>query len=213
MTVRAYANFERRADFWNMSLTIPTTAGLSFVDALPGADMTVYYLNSQGIQTSYVASLLVTPSLSSVSSSINVPGYWDFNNDGIFETYGSVKWEAGNYDNMFVLRINVDQDFNSGQIVAIDGHISSTYDFRDGINYPNSVSFYTEVLFFIGYDIGDVNGDGYINVSDVTLITDYLLSGGYMDLDQYQLDAADVNRDGQVSVLDASLLTDIILSN
>ena len=157
MTVRAYANFERRADFWNMSLTIPTTAGLSFVDALPGADMTVYYLNSQGVQTSYVASLLVTPSLARVTSSINVPGYWDSNNDGIYETYGSAKWESGYYDNMFVLRINVDQDFTSGQTVVVDGHISSTYDFRDGINYPNNFYFYKEAIFVIGYDIGEVN--------------------------------------------------------
>ena len=53
---------------------------------------------------------------------------------------------------------------------------------------------------------GDVNGDGNINISDVTNLIDLLLSGG--ELPAY----ADVNGDGGVNIKDVTDLIDILLS-
>ena len=52
--------------------------------------------------------------------------------------------------------------------------------------------------------LGDVNGDGYIDVLDATLIQKY--SSGKCTLGQEQLDRADVNGDGEIDVLDAALI-------
>ena len=53
--------------------------------------------------------------------------------------------------------------------------------------------------------IGDVNGDGVISISDVTVLVDIILEGGDNPV-------ADVNNDGLVSVADVTLLVDIILN-
>lgn len=53
---------------------------------------------------------------------------------------------------------------------------------------------------------GDVNGDGGINISDVTSLIDLLLSGGETSA------GADVNGDGQVNISDVTALIDRLLS-
>ena len=54
---------------------------------------------------------------------------------------------------------------------------------------------------------GDVNGDGSVNISDVTTIIDYIL--GYNDID---LDIADLNGDGSVNITDVTTIIDYIIS-
>ena len=53
---------------------------------------------------------------------------------------------------------------------------------------------------------GDVNGDGKVNVSDVTKLINMIL--GIIPTNQ---DAADVNADGKVNVSDVTALINIIL--
>ena len=52
--------------------------------------------------------------------------------------------------------------------------------------------------------LGDLNGDGAINIGDVNLL--YLNVRGRVTLTQSQLDAADVNNDGKVDIADVNLL-------
>ena len=54
---------------------------------------------------------------------------------------------------------------------------------------------------------GDVNGDGEVNIGDVTTLIDYLLS------DETAPEMADVNEDGEVNIGDATRIIDIILSD
>ena len=54
---------------------------------------------------------------------------------------------------------------------------------------------------------GDVNGDGEVNIGDVTTLIDYLLS------DETAPETADVNEDGEVNIGDATRIIDIILSD
>ena len=55
-------------------------------------------------------------------------------------------------------------------------------------------------------DVGDVNGDGYITIGDVTTLIDILL-GGETDRSLF----CDVNLDGSVSIGDVTILIDILL--
>lgn len=59
---------------------------------------------------------------------------------------------------------------------------------------------------FGGVEPGDVDGDGNLNISDVTALIDLLLSGGEA------LPSSDVNGDGQVNISDVTALIDMLLS-
>ena len=64
-------------------------------------------------------------------------------------------------------------------------------------------------FFFINEDdflLGDVNGDGYVTISDVTTLIDYLLGGG-----EINERAADMNQDGNVTISDVTSLIDYLL--
>ena len=56
---------------------------------------------------------------------------------------------------------------------------------------------------------GDVNGDGSVNISDVTTLIDYLLSGNASGIN---LSAADCNQDNAVNISDVTGLIDFLLS-
>jgi hypothetical protein len=55
--------------------------------------------------------------------------------------------------------------------------------------------------------LGDVNGDGQVNISDVTALIDLLLGGGEAPAQ------ADVNNDGNVSISDVTALIDMLLGD
>ena len=59
------------------------------------------------------------------------------------------------------------------------------------------------------YTRGDVNNNGEVNIADVTVLIDYLLSGDATGID---LDAADTNLDTQVTIADVTRLIDYLLS-
>jgi len=57
--------------------------------------------------------------------------------------------------------------------------------------------------------LGDVNNDGFVTISDVTALIDYLLGG---DSTGVNLDNADVNGDKNVAISDVTALIDLLLS-
>ena len=56
---------------------------------------------------------------------------------------------------------------------------------------------------------GDVNSDGEVNISDVTVLIDYLLNPDDAHIDRV---AADVNTDGEINISDVTGIIDILLS-
>jgi len=56
---------------------------------------------------------------------------------------------------------------------------------------------------------GDINGDAVLNVSDLVLLIDMILNGGY---DEYQTWAGDLNEDGIINVLDVVFIVNVILN-
>ena len=59
------------------------------------------------------------------------------------------------------------------------------------------------------FKIGDVDNDGEVNISDVTALIDYLLSGNAEGLN---LQAADVDGDSEINISDVTALIDLLLS-
>lgn len=55
--------------------------------------------------------------------------------------------------------------------------------------------------------LGDVNGDGEINVFDIVALSEYILNGGKIDTK-----AADYNKDGDINVFDVVGISDFILA-
>ena len=55
---------------------------------------------------------------------------------------------------------------------------------------------------------GDVNGDGSVNISDVTTLIDYLLTGNASGI---SLSGADCNQDGSINISDVAALIDRLL--
>ena len=58
------------------------------------------------------------------------------------------------------------------------------------------------------YKIGDVNMDGFVTISDVTALIDYLLGG---DESTINVLAANVNGDDEVTIADVTALIDLLL--
>ena len=65
------------------------------------------------------------------------------------------------------------------------------------------------VLKRMGYKMGDVNNDGLIDIYDVVMMIDYILTS---NVDGFIYEMADLNHDGLVDVVDASMLIDVVLS-
>ena len=73
--------------------------------------------------------------------------------------------------------------------------------------YDNLVSDHRPVVInFLWDTIGDLNQDGSINILDITILINFILSNQYSDL-------ADINSDGGLNILDVVNLIDIILNN
>lgn len=60
------------------------------------------------------------------------------------------------------------------------------------------------------YELGDVNGDDRISVSDITVLTNHIMK---LPNTTFIRDAADLNGDGRISVVDVTMTTNKILSD
>ena len=58
------------------------------------------------------------------------------------------------------------------------------------------------------YIVGDVNGDGEVNIADVNTVIDIILGGS---ADEGTMKRADVNGDGEINIADVNTVMDIIL--
>ena len=120
-----------------------------------------------------------------------------------------------------VLTVNGAEQRNSqawprwGEYVWPNRYIAS--DFADEISYlkewiNDRIAWMDDQLGFDpnAHDLGDVNGDGQINVADVTALISYVLGNDATDID---LNAADLNHDGAWNVADVTALIQYILNN
>ena len=187
------AHFDGRLDYWRLRLDAPD--GMQFTTTTLQPSMTVHYLNWHGSDTTYTAQIAYGQHLQDsiiLSSYIPVPGYWDYNHDEVYESYGTVKWEAGDYEPMFNAVYTISSDFTGGTM-TIRGELNSGNDARGGI-IDGPVTFLSTVKVIVGCRRGDVNDDGRVSMDDLATLTNYLLTG--QGLNAWQLEAADMNGDG-----------------
>lgn len=205
LNIPVKAHIEGLLDEWILVFSYPT--GMEGRSVMPGPGMSRPYMDYNGEQQTYVAPLSANYNCTQVSSVIRIFGYQDYNNDSIYEPYGTVKWEAGDYEDMFEISATFDAAFSCGTI-GISGTLKSLPDYRQNVIAPNPYTFTRTITVIVGYQRGDVDGSGSLTITDVTMLMNYLVSQS--GFNQYQLAAADVNRDGIVNISDVTALIYIL---
>ena len=127
ITVPVKAHFSGRLNAFDVTFTYPE--GLTPVNAIPGRDMTLTYMDAAGRTQTQAFALSQSEDHTHFITAITQGGYW-YGPNGL-EMYGAVKWEAGDYDEMILVTLQVDADFNGGDIV-IDATFASGKDTRGG---------------------------------------------------------------------------------
>ena len=59
------------------------------------------------------------------------------------------------------------------------------------------------------YELGDVNGDGFVNIMDLTRLSDYLLDDGNVEIVE---EASDFDGNGEINIMDVTRFVDMLLS-
>lgn len=196
VTAPVKAHFSDGVSRWDLTVTYPE--GLNPIGLYGGPDMDVTYLNSEGQTCIYHAVVTASQELTVISSSIPVAGYWPYGS-GYF-SFGSAMWPQGDYDEMFYLTFVVDHGFLGGS-VTIDGSLMGNAGPYGGVG---NVSFFKEVTVVVSTPDGDVNGDGDVNIADVTALIRQVLSDNPDE-------TGDLNGDGAVTIADVALLVSTVL--
>ena len=194
-----WAHFDGRLDHWWLEFSYPSSVSPQSVVQFSG--MNVPYLQSDGTAAMCTPVLTTNSSYTIFSSTITTTGYWDPDNDGIYAPYGTVKWGPGDCDIMFRVYLDILNDC-TGDTLSIDGELTSTPDARG--NIVEGELFYRSFTLVFGYNPGDVDGNGLVNMDDLTALTDYLVYN--QGLNAWQLVGADVNDDGLVNMDDLTAL-------
>ena len=203
------AHFSGRLSAWQIYFTLPE--GLTLRAAESTEQMTIYYYNRRGKLDS------ITPGVSkgtipTVLSVIMTSGFWDPDGDGEYETYGVVKWEAGDYDHFFTLWFDVLPEFKGGEMI-MKSMPSSGKDARGGTireTGDEGKSFFTSTIFTLEPPMpGDVDGNGSLSIADATLLVDYLLN---QEVEGFLVEAAAVDGNDTVSISDVTALIDLLVN-
>ena len=152
----------------------------------------------------------VHSSNSTLSATVNVPAggtlSFDFKAWGegtsydkcIFLVDGTQKFSYGARDN--------DWETYSLSLSAGTHTLTWTYSKDSSVNPKGDFFAIDNVTIVENTKKGDVNGDGQVNISDVTALVDYLLNGATAP------SSADYNQDGQVNIADVTELIDGLLN-
>lgn len=209
-SVMVRAHFDGRLDNWDLTLQLPQ--GIRLASYAKRHDMLyIPYVNYQGEDCYCNAPLYMNQSDNgatvTLTSNITERGYWP----GIFgdyDYYGTVKWEPGDYEQMFELVFKFDGTLRDGAAIVINEHLSSSFDMRGftiGDTYLDKT-----IHLLVVYMPGDVDGDGQLNIADVTNLIDMLISGESPQ-DEKIMNGADVDGDGELNIADVTALIDHIL--
>ena len=209
ISVPVKAHFSGRLSAWQIYFTLPE--GLTLWSASPTEQMTIEYIDGLGEPKSTTPDISVG-TLPTVLSVTQGQGYWDPDGDEEYESYGVLKWEAGDYDHFFTLRFNVLPEFKGGEMI-MKSMPSSGKDARGGTireTGDEGKSFFTSTIFTLEPPMpGDVDGNGSLSIADATLLVDYLLG---QEVEGFLIEAADIDGNDTVSIADVTALIDLLVN-
>lgn len=110
----------------------------------------------------------------------------------------------GNSGALVTFNLTADTDFTGPATIAMRNTLFTT---TAGMEIPLGDETCSVTVPAVGKK-GDVNGDGNVNISDVTALINYLLSG---DASSIQLGNADINSDGGINISDVTALINKLL--
>ena len=201
VTIPVKASFDTFVSFWDVQFTLPE--GLTLRGLREGSDMNVSYCDEFG-EEQVSQSMLVTGSdITHCIGIQNSNSHYQLNENGEYEFCGLVKWSPGQYNEMLLLTVRVEDGFNGGDII-INTKTTCGYDTRLEPNTltPSTLEYGDE------HYPGDVNQDGNISISDFTCLLNYLLDVEDVICSQ----CADVVQDGAIDIMDACKLMDLLLT-
>ena len=112
------ATFSGRLNGWDLEITYPEHLIPTFVEA--GSDMTLTYFDSRGRQKTLNAALSGTEQMDHFLAIITTEGYYqdpEAEDPTAWVSHMTVKWEAGEYDEMMLLYFEVEEGFEGGEIL------------------------------------------------------------------------------------------------
>lgn len=114
ITVPIKAHFDYYVSAFFIELTYPE--GLTPVSAEAGSDQTIPYYDKTGKLDYYNTLFRFNEELTRFVCANTIAGYWL--QDDQWETYGVVKWDPGDYDEMIKVTFNVGPEFRGGEITV-----------------------------------------------------------------------------------------------
>ena len=201
ITIPVKASFETPVSTWDVKFVLPY--GLSIINISRGSDMDINYIDSNGREKTYSATYAANKDSAHVIGTTF--GYCVYDED--YSVDYQLKWDAGNYDDMLVLTVNVWYDFSGGNIEIISETACGYDAYPTGLIPDTLYSGQNEEEYYKG----DVDMDGSITVNDVTVIIDFMLNGAPGSGNQYMATNSDINFDGNVDVCDIVELLDFLI--
>ena len=120
------------------------------------------------------------------------------------ETIGDIAF--GNCDNLE--KVYVPRSVTSISETAFSNSYPTLYVYYNSYAHNYAVSNSIPYVLLDGVKLGDVNGDGIVNINDVTAIQQHLAD--YVFLEGISLHAADADQNGEVKIDDATLLQEFL---
>ncbi len=117
----------------------------------------------------------------------------------------SVKPYTGNSGAIVVINLKAEDDFEAPATIGLKNSFFTTVG-GDEFILPRTSC---EVQLLPQQIKGDADGDGLVNITDVTFLIDYLLSGCKTS---FHTENADMDLDGELSINDVTMLIDLLLS-
>ena len=118
----------------------------------------------------------------------------------------SVKPYSGTRGALVVVNIAADDDFTGPATIGMKNSFFTTVDGVEFILPTESCN----VQLLTQQNKGDANGDGSVNITDVTWVINYLLAGCTTS---FHTQNADVNEDGNINISDVTELIGLLLGN
>lgn len=112
---------------------------------------------------------------------------------------------SGNSGALVTFDVTANDDFTGPATITLCGTLFTTITGEE-VSFADEVCMVTLPATLLK---GDVDGDGSVNITDVTALIDYLLSG---DIEGINIMNADVEEDGNINITDVTILIDYLLS-